>query len=131
AVLRLVEHAKNLHTKRVDQDELRRQLVQSMGDFVAYPPTVIKPAQGETTSIRLNRDGKEVIVGVGLNKGRLLTYDVGTGKQLAELEPFAGPVQSIAINSNDDELVAADWTGTVCQWRRVSKQWKLERTIHL
>ena len=130
-VLRLVDHAKNLRTKRVDQDELRRQLVQSMGDFVAYPPTVIRPAQGETTSIRLNRDGQEVIVGAGLNKGRLLTYDVGTGKQLAELEAFAGPIQSIAINSNDDELVAADRTGTVCQWRRVSQQWKLERTIHL
>ena len=130
-VLRLVDHAKNLRTKRVDQDELRRQLVLSMGDFVAYPPTVIKPAPGETTSIRLNSDGKELIVAVGLEKGRLLTYDVGTGKLRAELEAFAGPVQSIAINSSDDKLVAADRTGTALEWRRVDQKWKIERIIHL
>ena len=128
-VLRLVDHAKNLRTKRVDQDELRRQLVLSMGDFVAYPPTVIKPTQGEATSIRMNSDGHEIFVGLG--NGRLLTYDAGTGEQLAELERFAGRVLSIAINSSDDKLVAADQTGTACEWRRVDQKWKIERTIHL
>ena len=128
-VLRLVDHAKSLRTERVDKNELRRQLVLSMGDFVAYPPTVIKPPQGETTSICLDSDGQEVIV--GLNNGRLLTYEVGTGERCAELDAFAGPVQSIAITSSDDGLVAADLTGTVHVWHRVDQKWNLARTIHI
>src|SRR5262249_29897671 len=128
-VLQLVDQAKNLRTKRVDQDELRRALVWSMGDFVAYPPTVIKPAEGEVTSIRMNSDGQEIFV--GLRNGRLHSYDAATGHQLAELEKFAGPVLSIAISSSDDALIAADQTGTACEWRREGRQWKLGRTTHL
>jgi len=99
-----------------------------MGDFVAYPPTVIK-AEGAITSIRMNSDGQEIFVGLG--NGRLRSYDAATGLQLAELEKFAGPVLSIAISSSDDVLIAADRTGTACEWRREGRQWKLGRTTHL
>ena len=37
-VRQLVNRARDLTTVRVDKDELRRQLVLTMGDFVAYPP---------------------------------------------------------------------------------------------
>src|SRR5262249_34057715 len=98
----LVNQARDLPTARVNKDELRRQLVLSMGDFVAYPPVVIKPAEGQTTSICLSSDGREIIAGLG--NGRLFAYDGGTGKQRAELEAFDAPVQSIAIAADDRRL---------------------------
>ena len=45
-VRQLVDRAENLPTTRVNKDELQRELVLSMGDFVAYPPIVITPSGG-------------------------------------------------------------------------------------
>ena len=114
-VSRLVDQARNLPTTRVDEDELRRELVLSMGDFVAYSPTVIKPAQGETTSVCLSNDGQEVFV--GLNNGRMFVYDSDTGKVRSELKAFEGRVISVAVIAPGDVLVAADENGTVRVWR--------------
>ena len=44
-VRRLVGQARSLPATRVDEDELRRQLVLSMGDFAAYSPRVITPSE--------------------------------------------------------------------------------------
>ena len=96
----LVDRARNLATTRVDKDELRRQLVLSMGDFVAYPPTVIKPTPGQTSSICLSNDGREVFA--GLNNGRMVVYDADTGQERVELKAFVRKVISAAISADGD-----------------------------
>src|SRR5262249_27890179 len=107
----LVDRARNLATTRVDKDELRRQLALSMGDFVAYSPTVIKPKQGETTAICLSNDGRDVFA--GLKNGRILVYDSDTGKERVELKAFGGKVISMVITADGNTLVAAVKNGTV------------------
>ncbi len=128
-VRQLVDQAQHLPTARVDEDELRRQLVLSMGDFVAHHPLVIEPSQGETTSICLSSDGQEIFV--GLNNGRIVVYDAHTGKERSELEAFVNPVFSIAITTDDEHLFAVDQTGTTQVWRRDDRKWNLDRTIQL
>jgi WD40 repeat protein/tRNA A-37 threonylcarbamoyl transferase component Bud32 len=128
-VRQLVDRARELDSSRVDQDELRRQLVLSMGDFVAYSPITIQPSQGETHSICLNRDGRELFA--GLHNGRLLIYDGGTGKKRGEFQAFAGPVQSIAIDATDEQLVAVGPAGFGRVWRRTDQGWALERGVPL
>jgi WD40 repeat protein/tRNA A-37 threonylcarbamoyl transferase component Bud32 len=131
-VRQLVDRAQGLSTTRLDKSELRRQLVLSMGDFVAYPPLVITP-QGETTSICLNRDGREIFVGLiaGLNNGRMIVYDADTGEERAELATFDKPVQSIAITASDKRLFAVDQGGTARVWRREGGRWSSVKTIQL
>jgi len=128
-VRQLVDQALGLKSTHVDKDDLRRELVLSMGDFVAYHPAKITPFEGLVTDFRLSNDGGELLV--GLNNGRLFVYDVDSRQQVAELEGFAGQVLSIAITAAGDRLVAADQTGTMRVWRRAGQTWEVERTIQL
>ena len=125
----LVDRARNLAMTRVDKDELRRQLVLSMGDFVAYPPTVIKPTPGQASSICLSSDGREVFA--GLNNGRMVVYDADTAQERTELKAFAGKVISAAITEDGDALVAADENGTVRVWRRADQMWDVKQSFQL
>ena len=121
-VRQLVDQAQHLPTTRVDDNELRRQLSLTMGDFVAYPPVVIRPSGGEASSIRLSSNGREIIV--GLSNGRLQVYDVETGQLTAELEAFVSTVLSIALTADDNRLTVVDQAGEVRMWRRLADQWR-------
>ena len=128
-VRRLVERAQGLRAVRVDDNELRRQLSLCMGDFVAYPPLVIKPTQGAATCVCLSSDGREVFA--GFDDGRVVVFDARTGKERAKLKSFAGPVQSIAIADDDAQLVAAAEPGLIRVWSRQDEAWKADRTVQL
>jgi WD40 repeat protein len=119
----------SLRTTRVDKDELRRQLVLSMGDFVAYPPIVITPSQGETSSICLSNDGQELFA--GLINGRMFVYDSDTGKQRGELKAFDGRVISAAVTVNGDTLLAADENANVRVWRSKNHIWEVDQDLRL
>ena len=128
-VRQLVDRARNLPTARVNKDELQRELVLSMGDFVAYSPIEITPAAGPTTSICLGSDGKQLAA--GLRNGRLFLYDVPTGQQRVELEAFDGPVQSMVLANDGKRLVAVDQTGTVRVWQHERDKWTSTQTFHV
>ncbi len=125
----LVNRAGNLTTDRVDRNELRRQLVLSLGDFVSYRPTIIGPLRGGVTSICLSGDGHELFV--GMDDGQMIVFEASTGARQAALEKLAGAVQSIRLSADDDQLVAADLTGAATVWRRADRTWKRERTIEM
>ena len=124
-VRQLVDRARELSGTESQKNELRRELVLTMGDFVAYSPRVIAPSEGRVTAFRLSNDGRELFV--GQNNGRLVIYDVDTGRESGELEALGGGVISVAITARGDGLVAADQTGTVRVWRRVDQKWQMER----
>jgi WD40 repeat protein/tRNA A-37 threonylcarbamoyl transferase component Bud32 len=125
----LVNEALALPTPRVKKDELRRQLVLSMGDFVAYPPTEIIPSEGSPRAFRLSKDGREIFV--GLDNGKVLAYEVGTGQVHAELDGLTTHILSIAVSSDGNRLVAADQNGMMQSWRRAGQNWELEASINL
>jgi WD40 repeat protein/tRNA A-37 threonylcarbamoyl transferase component Bud32 len=128
-VRQLIERARNLPTTRVNKDQLQRELVLSMGDFVAYPPIVITPTAGPTTSICLDSDGKQLAA--GLRNGRLFLYDVATGKQSVELEALDGPVQSVVLANDGKRLVAVDQTGTARVWQFMADKWVATQTFQM
>jgi WD40 repeat protein len=129
-VRQIVDRARDLETPRVDKDELRRQLVLSMGDFVAYPPVVIEATDGEATSICLSEDGREVVVGT--TTGSVVVHDATDGRVRSRLEGFDGAVNCLAIQPSDAELLALDDTGAVRVWRRNDNgQWRLDRSLQL
>ncbi len=128
-VHRLVNQARHLPTTRVDDDELRRELVLSMGDFVAYSPDVITGFDGRVTAFCLSSDGRELFV--GQNNGHVTEYGIDTGKARRELEPLAGAVIAMAIVYDGERLAVADSTGTVRAWQRVDHNWEVAREFQL
>jgi WD40 repeat protein/tRNA A-37 threonylcarbamoyl transferase component Bud32 len=128
-VRQLVDQALNLPIKRVDHDELRRQLVGTMGDFVAYSPTVITPPEGQITAFRLRSDGREVFL--GFDNGRQLVYDANTGKARNELATSAGRVLALALSADGNRLSSADETGTVTVFQRGNPKWRQEKAFQL
>jgi WD40 repeat protein/tRNA A-37 threonylcarbamoyl transferase component Bud32 len=129
-VRQLVDRARALDTPRFDRSELRRQMVLTMGDFVAYSPVVI-PTSKETISICVNKDGREVFAGQvsGATSGKLVLYDGATGDELAELAGFDQPVVSIAISNDDRRLIAVDRDGHARIWRREEDEWVSDRDL--
>jgi WD40 repeat protein/tRNA A-37 threonylcarbamoyl transferase component Bud32/ribosomal protein S27E len=125
----LVDQARSLPSTRVDNDELRRQLVLSMGDFAAYSPRIIKPKEGQVTTFRLSGNGHELFA--GQNNGRVVVYDIETGTEQYVPDALGPAVISIAQTERGDGLVAADASGTVRVWQRVNRTWVLERTLQL
>jgi tRNA A-37 threonylcarbamoyl transferase component Bud32 len=123
----LVDRARSLPAIRVDDDELRRQLALTMGDFAAYLPSAIVPRDGQFTTFCLSDDGRELFV--GKNTGRLVVYDAESGKELAEPGALDGNVIALAVADRNDRLVAADQTGAVGVWRRLERTWEFERTL--
>ena len=101
-----------------------------MGDFVAYPPLVIVPP-GETTSICLNGDGSQLFVALiaGLTNGRLMVYATDTGDERAELATFDRPIQSIAVTSSDEQLIAVDRGGRGRVFRQEGGRWISKKDI--
>jgi WD40 repeat protein len=126
-VAQLVNRARRLQTPRVNRDELRRQLALSMGDFVAYAPTVIGPLAAPVNTITLSRDGSELVA--GFDDGQITLFDAATRQATAQLEPAARAVQSIVMVDDDQAIIAVDVTGTARVWRRAGDRWSLERRI--
>jgi WD40 repeat protein/tRNA A-37 threonylcarbamoyl transferase component Bud32 len=121
----LVDRARQLPTSRLDKDELRRQLVLTMGDFVAYRPQIITPVEDQVTAIHLSEDGSTVFA--GMNSGRLIIYDARTGGTRAELDGGEVLVHSIAMSATGDQLMSADAQGVVRVWRLAGEKWNFER----
>lgn len=131
-VRQLVDRARALDTPRFDRKELRRQMVLAMGDFVAYSPVMI-PTSDETVSICMNQDGREVLAGqiAGAKRGQLVLYDAATGEERAVLARFDQPVMSIAVSTDDRQLIAVDRDGHARIWRREHDRWVSDRDLQL
>jgi WD40 repeat protein/tRNA A-37 threonylcarbamoyl transferase component Bud32/ribosomal protein S27E len=128
-VRQLISEAKALGTERVDFDELRRQFVLTMGDFVAYRPKIITPRESQVTAIHVSDDAKSVFA--GFKNGRLVRYDLTTGKAAEELVGNKGLVLAIAENEKGNQVKSADEKGNVHVWRRAGTAWKADEAVRL
>jgi WD40 repeat protein len=125
----LVSQAQQLKGDHADKEELRRQVAQTMGDFVAYPPSVIVPSEARVTTIEFSRDDKQLYAGT--EAGGILVYDVASGHKAAELAGHNGRVHSLAMSDDDGTLTSADGRGSVRIWRRDGGTWKFERSLEM
>ncbi|HEX6961744.1 MAG TPA: serine/threonine-protein kinase, partial [Lacipirellula sp.] len=123
----LASSARRLRTTRIDDDELRLQLTQTMGDFVAHPPTVLSLPGVEATAIEFSRDGRRLFAGA--EKGQVIIYDLATGKPVEELVGHTGRIMSLAVGKDGDWLVSADGEGLVQSWRRNGERWEPARSF--
>src|SRR5262249_2079036 len=99
-VRQLVDKARRRSSTHVDPDELRPELVLTMGDFVADMPTVIRPVDGEVTALRLSSDGSHVFAGVHKsNTSVLRRFDSTTGKTTAEIDVPYHRIDAIALRA--------------------------------
>jgi hypothetical protein len=59
----LIDRARSLKTPAVNLQELRREMVSAMGDFVGFPPVVVDGFGADATTVALAPDGGELAVG--------------------------------------------------------------------
>jgi len=128
-VRELVSQVRNLPFARVEENELRRELVLSMGDFMAYPPQEISSFPGKATAICLARDDQQLVV--GQDDGRIATYDVDSLSAAGELQPLNGKILALTLINDGQYLAAADSKGSIRIWRRTSRDWEVVREFNL
>lgn len=118
-VYRLINRARNLNTDHVDIDELRRQFVLTLGDFVAFTPTVITPTEGLVNSIAYGAEGE---LFVGLKNGRILVYDAAHNLS-ATLDGDEFQIDAVKASRDGTQLVAGDTNGTIHTWQKSAGKW--------
>ena len=81
-IYELIDRARRLNSARFDKDEMGRELVLSMGDFLAYPPRVLRPFEADVVGFEMTNDRQNLVV--GLSRGQILWCDAkGEGAQPA------------------------------------------------
>jgi WD40 repeat protein/tRNA A-37 threonylcarbamoyl transferase component Bud32 len=115
----LIDRARQLNSARFDKDEIRRELVLSMGDFLAYSPRPLRPFEADVVGFQMTNDRQNLVV--GLSKGQILWCDAkGEGRsQLARLPSLS----ALGLSKDDDVLFAADRSGNIRTWHRFKGKW--------
>jgi WD40 repeat protein/tRNA A-37 threonylcarbamoyl transferase component Bud32 len=127
-VRELIDEVETLPTGHIDKDELRRQLVLTLGDFVAYHPRLLDPFESRIMTTLPSSDG--TLLFVGLSNGALQLCNL-KGDRREELGKFDDSVTAIAISPDGEQLIAADRWGAVQIWRRSNEAWSPSRTFQL
>jgi serine/threonine protein kinase/WD40 repeat protein len=122
---KLVNQARNLSTTHLDKDELRRQLVLSMGDFVAYPPQRINQFASPVSAVEIDPLGKKLFV--GHVDGAVTIYDTATCRLVEKFATSGESVLAVHDAGNGNELVVVDTIGKVRVFQRVAAEWKLQK----
>jgi serine/threonine protein kinase/WD40 repeat protein len=125
----LVNQARSLPTTLLDKDELRRQLVLSMGDFVADPPRQIDGFQSPVNEVEIDPLGQRLFVGHA--NGTVTIYDASTCRLLDEFAPSSQPILAMRNSDNGNQLAIADTTGKVHVFQRKAPQWNLQKEFDL
>jgi serine/threonine protein kinase/WD40 repeat protein len=121
-VSELLDQLRALPTDRMDRHELRRQLVSSMGDFAAYPPTTMAPFDKPITAMCVSGDGQQLFL--GLDDGRLVSCQLPEGSGRREVGRLPAAVNSVALSADGASVIAADRAGGVGTWRRQGDGWE-------
>jgi WD40 repeat protein/predicted Ser/Thr protein kinase len=121
-VLDLAAKARRLDSPRVDVEELRREVVTAMGDFVGYQPVLIEGFPAEVTAVALCPDGK--VLAIGLGAGTIWLCDPSSGKKLAELTGRRVAVFALAFGLGGTRLVSAAKDGSTQIWELDGADWR-------
>jgi WD40 repeat protein len=114
-VVELAQTALSIDSPKVDAEELRREVVAAMGDFVGYSPTVIGGFPAVVRAIALRPDAKELAV--GLLDGTICLYDPSSGTKLDELRAHQAEVRGLTFSSDGKRLISADRGGSIRTWQ--------------
>jgi WD40 repeat protein len=121
-VLELTAKARKLDTPSIDVDDLRREVVEAMGDFVGYRPVLVDGFPAKVTAIALGPDEKGLAIGLG--DGTTWVCDPSSGKKLTELTGGRAAVSALAFSSDGTRLVSAAEGGLTQTWDLESAGWR-------
>ncbi len=125
----LLGEARQLETPEVDVDELRREAIQSMGDFVGLAPKVIEGLPAKVRVVAIDRRSR--YVAVGLESGLLQFFDPVSGRRLATEKGHDSAIDKLEFLP-DDSLLSADRGGAVKLWRRKpGGRWEADDLPHV
>jgi eukaryotic-like serine/threonine-protein kinase len=111
----LLDRARQLDTPEIDRGELRREAVQSLGDFVGRPPTVLTGFGPSVRSLTLGGDGT---IAVGLADGTIRWHAADSGELVGEQQAHFAPVEWLASLADTHTFYSADSRGVIKSWRR-------------
>ncbi len=121
----LLDEARRVESEAVDRRELRREAIQSLGDFVGLQPRVLSKFPAPVRAVAVASHAP--IVAVGLENGAIQWHDAATGKRLFASNSPASAITQLQF-TRSGALLSADAAGMVRLWsRRPDKAWQATR----
>ena len=96
----LIAEARTLDTAAKDPYELRQLLVSSLGFFGARKPIELEQVDADVTAAEVLPDLTHVVA--GLRNGKLVLFDLSTGRKIAEHDCLSVPAVGIDVELPDD-----------------------------
>jgi WD40 repeat protein/serine/threonine protein kinase len=131
-VWQLLQQARQLDTPARNVDELRREAISCLGDFVGLQPTLWEDfAETRLSSLALHPDS--VQLALGLSDGTIVLRNLVTGAEITRLREHRSPVTSLYFAPAGTRLVSSEErAGTSKIWElNANGQWHGARTITL
>lgn len=111
-VFALLKQARELDSANADANELRREAVASLGDFVGLQPAVIRETDGKTvTAIALHPRASQLAV--GLDDGSVRFYDPKTSQPLPIEIPPGASISALRYSADASRLTVARADGAL------------------
>jgi WD40 repeat protein/serine/threonine protein kinase len=126
--------ALRLQTPAKDLDELRREAVASLGDFVGLEPTVWdSPAGTDFVAFDLHPDGDLLAVVLrSQTTSEVLIRNVATGQEVTRLRAGRASFSSVKFSPDGRKLFAGASNGTVQVWEvNAGGEWVGAKTLAL
>jgi serine/threonine protein kinase/WD40 repeat protein len=114
-VWNLLDEARRLDSEVVNQDELRAEAIQSLGDFVGLKPQVLQGFPAEVRAVAISPDAK--LIAVGLASGAIQWHSAAGGELVAKRSEHFAAVTRLAF-SPEGVLLSGDARGVVRVWQR-------------
>jgi hypothetical protein len=109
----LLGQARRLPARNQDVEELRREAVACLGDFVGLAPLLRQELPAEIRGFALQPDGKRLAVACG---DGVLLRDLDTGADRDRLVSAGATVTCVVFAPNGTQLLAGHTDGTVKLW---------------
>jgi WD40 repeat protein/serine/threonine protein kinase len=129
-VWELLQQAMELDTPERNVDELRREAISCLGDFVGLQPTLWEDFETGISSLALLPDDQ---LALGLSDGTIVLRNLVTGAEITRLREHRSPVTSLYFALDGTRLVSnEERAGTFKIWElNANGQWHGARTITL
>jgi serine/threonine protein kinase/WD40 repeat protein len=129
-VWKLLKEAMKLDTPGKNLKDLRNEAMACMGDFVGLRPTIWRKFPDSITSMALQPDGVQILLGLG--DGSVLVRDRTSGLDIARLRGHGAPVVYLGFTADGQRMVSGDRNGQIQIWQAsAGGTWACRRRIQI